>query len=185
MKITKNMKATKWTAKTLASLLVVVGVAMVVVAAGVFISNTLIINNHVTGLTLTQVPTVFGATATGVYYGLGPNCIELPIGTGNVSMGVTYLTGINLTSPSNWAGPATAHFQIAKTGISIGDITVRYGNRDGSPNLIVMTMTDLGNTLVGTLGLGDVPPSYGATLVVVINYSTPGDYAITMWMEPT
>ena len=171
------MKATKWTAKTLASLLLIVGVAMVVVAAGALLSNVLTIQTHVHEAVMSQenVLTV----------GLGgTEHPDLPIGEGDVSKGVTYDTGIRTVSTGALVG-VTFKFTIAKVGISVADVSVQYWE-PASTSWIALTMTDAGETLTGYFGPAggfDIPANYNVMTPFLVTFITMGDYTTSTWLE--
>ena len=175
------MKATKWTAKGLATLLIVVGVAVIVVGAGGILSNMLKITTHVSAGELSQVD------VEGEVDYAGEDHLNLPINDGPVVMGVVYDTGIYRRTAVD-LGEVVVHFEIAKTGIAVGDVEVQYWAGTGTPpagSWVTLVMTQGTNVLTGTIGsTGGVVMNagYAGTTSVLVEFSATGDYVTTIWL---
>jgi hypothetical protein len=153
-------------------LAIVVGLAMIVGAA--LLSNVVVIKTHVSEAKLTQVDVVTNTAMGGDY----PN---LPIGEGDVGIGIAYDTGINLNS-SVTLGNVTVHFEIAKASIAWSDVTVQYWS--GAAWLaLTMTLNTSAGKLVGIFGpAGGFPvvAVYDVTTNLLVTFNATGDYVTTI-----
>lgn len=172
------MKATKWTMKSLATLLVVVGVAMVVVAAGALLSNVLTVKTHVSETVMSQEN--INTTAYG-----GSDHQNLSLADGPAARNITYDTGIRTISAVAMNG-VIFKFEVTKaTTINTTDVTVQYWETQGTPMWVTLPMTVDSGKLVGTFGPSvgfNIPANYDAVTPFLVTFHAKGDYVTTAWL---
>jgi len=147
------------------TLLVVAGLALVVIGAGGLISNSLQIPIDVSDTPVSLSKTVV------LTEGIGGESEHLAL-SASVARGVTYDTGVEIVSIAD-AGSAELRVVVAKLGISVSDVTVKYF--DGAVWQI-MTLIDQGDTLMGALPDVVVTNGYYSIVVFLFTFNLSGHY---------
>lgn len=147
------------------TLLIVAGLALVVIGAGGLISNSLQVPTDVSDTPVSLAQTVV------LTEGIGGESEHLAL-SASVTRGVTYDTGVEIVSIAD-AGNAELRVVVAKLGISVGDVSVRYF--DGAVWQDT-TMIDQGDTLMGALPDVVVTNGYYSIVMFLITFNLAGHY---------
>ncbi len=152
------------------TLLLVVGVAMTVIAAGALVSNVLSIPTEVsdTPVQLTEVT---------VNSGVGGE-MDRPALSASVVRGVTYDAGVMVNSTAD-VGSAELRITIEKISINATDVAVKY--YDG---VIWQTLglTDAGDFLFGALPDVILNEGDGYTVILLFTFEVSGSYVTEFGM---
>lgn len=150
--------------------------AVVVTAAGILISNTLVTDNDVVGqpVMLTHV-----AVSTN---GLGGETDHPDWTAGELVKSIAYSEGVRMQATASLSGVVT-HVKIAKTGVNVTDVALKWWTGAAWQ---AVTLTDQGDYLDGVIGPAAgvaVTSSYDAITPIIAQFSVTGHFTTSIWAE--